>query len=91
MTERKRFLFASWDGGGNVPPMLTMVRRLVARGHDVRVIGDACTRAEAEAAGAAFRSWRHAPSRPDHGIASDPLRDWESTDPLDVLRRIIAH
>jgi len=29
-----------WDGGGNVPPELAVARRLVGRGHAVRVLGD---------------------------------------------------
>jgi hypothetical protein len=34
----KRFLFVFWEGGGNVPPQLGLVRRLVSRGHEVRVL-----------------------------------------------------
>jgi len=49
--DRKRFLFAHWEGGGNTPPMLALVRRLVGRGHEVRVIGDPCNLKEVEAAG----------------------------------------
>jgi MGT family glycosyltransferase len=86
-----RFLFATWEGGGNIPPVLTVVRRLVARGHDVRLLGDACTRSEAEAAGATFISWHRAPSRLDKSGASDPMRDWEAAGPVDVAGRIISH
>jgi hypothetical protein len=49
---RRRFLFAHWEGGGNTPPTVSMVRRLVARGHDLRVVGDGCNGEEFEAAGA---------------------------------------
>jgi MGT family glycosyltransferase len=87
----RSFLFATWEGGGNIPPMLTLVRRLVARGHEVRLLGDACTRDEAEAAGAAFVPWQRAPSRPDKSIASDPMRDWEASGPGEVVGRIISH
>lgn len=34
-----RILFVTWDGGGNVPPVLALAERLRARGHDVRGIG----------------------------------------------------
>ncbi len=34
-----RFLFAIWQGGGNVPPELALAKRLARRGHDVRVTG----------------------------------------------------
>jgi MGT family glycosyltransferase len=87
----RSFLFATWEGGGNIPPVITLVRRLVARGHAVRLLGDACTREEAEAAGAAFVPWRRAPSRPDKSRASDPLRDWEASGPGEVVGRIISH
>jgi len=33
-----QFLFAMWDGGGNVPPLLAIVHQLIARGHRVRVL-----------------------------------------------------
>lgn len=84
----KRFLFASWEGGGNIPPMLAVIRRLIARGHIVRVIGDPCNRTEFEAAGASFISWQQAPARQDKSQQSDPLRDWAAKGPPDILRRL---
>jgi UDP:flavonoid glycosyltransferase YjiC (YdhE family) len=36
-----RILFVTWDGGGNVPPVLALAARLTARGHDVAVLGSA--------------------------------------------------
>jgi UDP:flavonoid glycosyltransferase YjiC (YdhE family) len=75
--EPRDFLFTTWEGGGNVPPILSIVRRLLARGHRVRVMSDACNRPEVEAAGAEFVPWSAAPSRPDKTAASDVLRDWE--------------
>ena len=53
----KTFLFAHWEGGGNTPPMLALVRRLLARGHSVRVLSDPCSRTEIETAGAGFAAW----------------------------------
>ena len=38
--ESHRFLMPLWEGGGNVPPELGVARRLVARGHQVHVLGD---------------------------------------------------
>jgi MGT family glycosyltransferase len=84
----KRFLFAHWEGGGNTPPMLAVARRLLARGHEVRVVGDPCNREEVEALGASFVPWERAPARQDRSIASDPLRDWEAKNPPDLLRRL---
>lgn len=77
----KSFLFATWEGGGSVAPILTAARRMVERGHDVRVMSDACNRACAEAIGAAFIPWTAAPSRPDRDPASDLVRDWEHEGP----------
>jgi MGT family glycosyltransferase len=90
MTETSRsFLFTLWEGGGNVAPALTVARKLVARGHRVRVLGDACNRPEAEAAGATFRSWTRAPSRPDRTPATDPCRDWAYEGP-DGFAQVIS-
>jgi UDP:flavonoid glycosyltransferase YjiC (YdhE family) len=36
-----RILFVTWDGGGNVPPVLALAGRLRARGHAVRAMGSA--------------------------------------------------
>src|SRR5690606_36447528 len=35
------FLFVTWDGGGNVPPLAGLARELHERGHGVRVVGHA--------------------------------------------------
>ena len=61
----RSFLFAHWEGGGNTPPMLAVVRRLLARGHTVRVISDPCNRSEVEESGASFAAWTRAPHRVD--------------------------
>jgi MGT family glycosyltransferase len=83
------FLFATWEGGGSVTPALTVVRKLAARGHRVRVMSDLCNRPEAEAAGAAFIPWTRAPSRPDRSRDTDNLRDWEPADPREGLMRVV--
>ncbi|MBS0558945.1 MAG: glycosyltransferase family 1 protein [Proteobacteria bacterium] len=85
----RRFLFALWEGGGNVPPTMGAVRRLLARGHAVRVLGDDALRGDIEAAGAAFVPWRTAPNRPDRSAASDYLRDWEPQEPGGDLLRVL--
>jgi UDP:flavonoid glycosyltransferase YjiC (YdhE family) len=88
VTSPRDFLFATWEGGGNVPPALTVAKKLVARGHRVRFMSDACDRPEAEAVGAEFVPWRQAPSRPDRTAASDVLRDWEATSPQECIARL---
>jgi UDP:flavonoid glycosyltransferase YjiC (YdhE family) len=84
----RRFLFAHWEGGGNTPPMLAIVRRLVARGHEVRVLSDLCNQAEVESAGASFASWTRIPRRSDKSAESDPIKDWEVRSPLVLLGRL---
>lgn len=54
MTAPRSYLFVTFDGGGNVPPVLGLARRLAARGHDVRVLTEPCLRGAVEAAGARF-------------------------------------
>src|SRR5689334_4467158 len=84
----RSFLFTHWEGGGNTPPMLAIVTRLIARGHHVRVMSDPCNREEIEATGATFVSWTRAPQRADKTIDSDPLRDWEVTSPPAMIGRL---
>jgi len=82
------FLFATWEGGGSVPPALTVVRKLAERGHRVRVMSDLCNRPEVEAAGAVFVPWTRAPSRPDRSRNSDIVRDWEGRTPQEQIGRV---
>jgi MGT family glycosyltransferase len=83
------FLFATWSGGGNVPPVLAAAQKLLAPGHRVRILSEACDRADIEAVGAEFRAWTTAPSRADRGRDSDFLRDWEADGPVDGIGRLL--
>ncbi|HSP96639.1 MAG TPA: glycosyltransferase, partial [Candidatus Dormibacteraeota bacterium] len=83
------FLFTIWEGGGNVTPVLEAVRQLVARGHRVRLLGEACNRPEAEAAGAAFVAWTRAPSRRDRCRDSQTVNDWAAATPQEGLLSVI--
>jgi len=76
-----------WDGGGNVPPELGVARRLVARGHQVHVLADPTIEEAAEEAGCTFSPWRRAPHRASLDPSEDPLKDWETKNPLVMLRR----
>jgi MGT family glycosyltransferase len=84
-----RFLFTTWEGGGNITPALEAVRRLAAAGHEIRVMSDACNRDEAEAAGAEFVSWKRAPSRADRTRRTQTFRDWAQATPLEGLAHCI--
>ncbi len=63
MAKNRRFLFVTFDGGGNVPPALGLVRRLVRRGHEVRVMGNSTLAARITDSGGIFRAFA-------------PARDW---------------
>lgn len=86
--EPRRYLFVLWEGGGNVPPQLTLARKLIARGHSVRVLGDPCIREDAEAVGCVFVPFTRAPHRVDRSVESDIVRDWETKSPLHAFARL---
>jgi MGT family glycosyltransferase len=80
-----RFLFATWEGGGHVQPMLLAARGLANRGHEVLAISDVCNAPDAAAVGTPFRAWSTAPSRHDRSPESDPLKDWLAKTPLETI------
>lgn len=82
-----RFLFVLWEGGGNVPPQLGIARRLLARGHQVRVLGDSCLEADIRSAGADFAAFTGAPHRLDRSPGSDYVLDWEPRTPIGRFAR----
>ncbi len=55
-----RVLMVTWDGGGNVPPLLCTALELHRRGHAVRVLGHEEQRASIAGAGLAFTAYRQA-------------------------------
>ena len=55
-----RILIVTWDGGGNVPPMLGIAGELQRRGHEVRVLGHAQQREVVVSAGLKFLGYHHA-------------------------------
>ncbi|MBD5784608.1 glycosyltransferase family 1 protein [Cellulosimicrobium terreum] len=85
------YLFALTDGGGTVPPELGAARRLVERGHRVRVLAEDSMAAEVRASGAERVPWVAGPNRPDRDPASDPLKDWEARSLLAQARGIGDH
>lgn len=84
-----KFILTTWEGGGAVGPVVTVARKLVEAGHDVRVMSDACNRPESEAAGARFVPWTRAPSRTDRSRESEILRDWDTEDVSESYARVI--
>ena len=55
---RKRVLMTLLDGGGNVPPQLAVLRRLVERGHEVKVLAHRTLLGRVEERGAALVPFR---------------------------------
>ncbi|MBX9686829.1 MAG: glycosyltransferase [Candidatus Obscuribacterales bacterium] len=89
MIKPLKFLFTTWEGGGNVSPALEAARKLVLRGHQVRFMSEECNRAGAEAVGAEFVSWRRAPSRKDRSRHSQTYQDWAAATPQEGLLMVI--
>src|SRR5439155_27056839 len=75
-----RFLFVTWDGGGNVPPAIGLAHLLVARGHDVRFLASGELEPRIATAGIAFRAFhRVAP------LVSDSSTEAQMADFVRVL------
>ena len=81
----RRFLFVMWEGGGNVPPQLGLARKLVARGHQVRVLTEPSVREDVLATGASYRSFTRAPHRRNRSRESDLVRDFDARTPIGAL------
>jgi MGT family glycosyltransferase len=84
MTE---LLMTTWDGGGTTPPLMSVARALVARGHRLRVLADPVLRADVEAIGAEFVSWTRAPHRQVRNYDDHFVRDWGG-DPAEGFARM---
>lgn len=78
------YLFATWDGGGNVGPELALARRLVARGHRVTVLASPMLQPQVVATGARFTPWQRAPHR-RHQSQPDPFADHNLHTPKEVI------
>ena len=75
MTE---ILLTTWDGAGTTPPLMSVARAMVARGHTVRVLADPTLRADVEKTGAEWLTWTRAPHRTKEGVEGLFVRDWEA-------------
>ena len=84
----RHYLFTTWDGSGNVPPELSLARGLIARGHQVTLLGDPTLRPDAEAAGTGFIPWREAPHIVSRRPEDDPYRDYETKSPPKLVARL---
>ncbi|MCW2985466.1 MAG: rebG 2, partial [Conexibacter sp.] len=82
-----KYLFTLWEGGGETPPILSLARALVARGHDVTVLGDDVLGPDIAATGATWVPWTTAPNKRSYSPDEDLARDWEAKTPLGAFRR----
>ena len=85
----KTFLFVLWEGGGNIPPMLGLAKRMIARGHKVTVISDPCNEPEALAAGCDFFPYTTAPHRYDKSADSTILKDYEARNTIQGFKMFL--
>jgi MGT family glycosyltransferase len=85
---RMKILVAGWDSGGGVEAVQTVVRRAVARGHEVRVLGTAGLRDRFESAGAAFGVYRYAPDNDMRRPETDLVKEWQARTPMGAFARV---
>lgn len=79
------YLFVTWEGGGNVPAVLGVARRMVARGHRVRVLTEPCLEGAVREIGAEFLAFtRHFTRQDRHQPLLD---DYEAKTPVAALKR----
>ncbi len=88
MTTPKRYLFAIIDGGGTVPADTSVIRAMVERGHDVRVLADRVLAPDIETTGAEHVPWDRAPQRPNLDPQSVIMRDWDTKTPFEAFGRV---
>ena len=73
---QKSYLFVTIDGGGNIPPVLGLARRLAQRGHRVRQLSEPCLRPAAESYGLEFLPFSQYFTRTDR--REDIFEDWKA-------------
>lgn len=70
------FLFVTWNGGGNVPPVLGLAARLIKRGHRVRILTEPCLKEAVLKIGADYVAFNQHFTRTDASI--DLIQDWNA-------------
>jgi MGT family glycosyltransferase len=88
MTTSRRYLFAIIDGGGTVPADTSVIRAMVERGHDVRVLADRVLAPDIETTGAEHIPWNRAPQRPNLDPQSVIMKDWDTSTPFQAFARV---
>lgn len=88
MTTPGSYLFAIVDGGGTVPTDTSVIRAMVERGHDVRVLADRVLAPDIEPTGAEHVPWNRAPQRPNLDPLSMIVNDYDTKTPSQAFARI---
>lgn len=86
--EPRNVLFVTFEGGGNVPPVLGLARRLAERGHRVRVLTEPCLRDAVLGIGADFIPFTEHFTRRDRNEIL--LRDWQAKSPPAAIKRTLT-
>lgn len=73
-----RYLFVTWDGGGNLSGVLPLAERLAARGHAVTFLGHGSQREVIEAASCDFTPYERAPDTAPSSSPEATINDWEA-------------
>lgn len=73
---RKSYLIVTWEGGGNVPPVLGVARRMIQRGHEVCVLSEPCLQNTIEAIGGKYIPFKKHFIRTDRTL--DIIQDWNA-------------
>jgi hypothetical protein len=78
----RRFLFAMFQGGGNIPLIMPIVAELVARGHDVRVLAGPGVRLSRLPVSDGWRKRMSDAGATEVRLAEPPVPPYESAPPL---------
>jgi UDP:flavonoid glycosyltransferase YjiC (YdhE family) len=92
-----RFVFVTWNGGGNLPPALGIARVLAEHGHEVTFLGSGTQRTRIEGAGISFTPFSQraevdaaAPRAPAERLASLVSTVWMNSDLADDVLALLA-
>lgn len=77
MRHKNQFLFLTIDGGGNIPPVLGLAKRLLQKGHNVTVLTEPCLESPVKSLGLNYISFKEYFTRENR--KEDICRDWNDT------------
>jgi len=72
----KSYLFVTIDGGGNIPPVLGLAKRLLEKGHKVYVLTEPCLEAPVKTMGLGYFSFKKHYTRTNR--KEDICKDWNA-------------